>query len=671
MVLGGAPFHQPVRLERGAWVAGFRQPTYARELLIGPAQELDLASFAGPLKTVAVEGAGWTAPLPEAKRTWALTLRLTDKEDMPGQDGSAGPREGVARPLVHVLDAQGLARACPLLEVDRLRGPGQGGRWVFATSDARLAPETIRAAVARALDGAAELDARPLRAAVEPGETAVLRILVNRPLVRADEPAPKASVTVRDDGGRTVFTGEVAFGGTAQSRSALLRVAVPQPLAPGLYRASVELSGVEWQPRSLLTGFWVKDEKLLASGPKLSASRDWIRRDGRVLPVIGTTYMASDVHRKFLFEPNPVVWDRDFAQMRQQGINMVRTGLWTAWTRVMLDPGAVDENVLSALDAYVLSAARNDVLVCFNFFAFIPPAFGGTNPYLDPRSIEGQRAFIGRFAARYRGVGWVHWDLINEPSYARPQDVWRNRPDRRRLRAGGLDGVGEAQAWGRSRARARPVARRRRRPLRHATGGRDGLLVPARGPPAAQGPRLRRVLPGGGRELDAHAARDPEAGRRRRAGDARAGRRRHRHAPGPVDPLRRARLHVGAHLVEQRRPAVGRRRDEGPRGAEHAPGDGPDEPAGPRWLRLARAGLRREPARAQVRLRLRRPRHRRHPVGLEHQPVPADRQRGDHRSLAPRRHGQGRAARRGRVRAVLRAGGALARRLRARPGGAW
>ena len=79
---------------------------------------------------------------------------------------------------------------------------------------------------------------------------------------------------------------------------------------------------------------------LLASGPRLSVSRDWIRRDGQVMPVIGTTYMASDVHRKFLFEPNPHVWDRDFREMARLGVNLVRTGLWTAWSRAMLDPGA-------------------------------------------------------------------------------------------------------------------------------------------------------------------------------------------------------------------------------------------------------------------------------------------------------------------------------------------
>ena len=138
--------------------------------------------------------------------------------------------------------------------------------------------------------------------------------------------------------------------------------------------------------------------------------------------------MASDVHRKFLFEPNPHIWDRDFREMARRGVNLVRTGLWTAWSRAMLDPGAVDEGVLSALDAYVMTAARHRIAVCFTFFAFQPPWFGGTNPFLDPRALEGQRAFLTLVASRFRGVPWVHWDLINEPSYSPADGLWTNRP---------------------------------------------------------------------------------------------------------------------------------------------------------------------------------------------------------------------------------------------------
>jgi hypothetical protein len=435
VVLGGAPFHQPVRTEKAAdgtrYVLGPRQPTYAHEFLIGPSDELDAEWYAAPLRPVAAAGGEWDGALPEPGRTWALTVRLATSEDMPGEGGSEGPRDGVVRALVHLVDAKGVARLCPLLEIDRLRGTEEGARWVLAPSDARLDAAMIRGIVQRALEGAVELEARPVRAAVELGEVPILRVVLRRPAPRPGEAVPsRACVSVRSDGGAEVFAGNVELTGTREFRAGLLTLRTPAALAPGLYHAEVSTPDAPWHPRSTTTGFWVRDAALLAAGPRLTVSRDWLRADGRVLPVVGTTYMPSDVHRKFLLEPNPHLWDREFASMRGQGVNLVRTGLWTAWSRVMLGPGSVDEGVLSALDAYVLSAAKNGILVCFNFFAFLPPAYGDSNPYLGPRALEGQRALLTMAARRYRGVGWVHWDLINEPSYAPPEGLWHNLPMR-------------------------------------------------------------------------------------------------------------------------------------------------------------------------------------------------------------------------------------------------
>jgi hypothetical protein len=104
---------------------------------------------------------------------------------------------------------------------------------------------------------------------------------------------------------------------------------------------------------------------------------------------------------------------------------------------MVLDPGAPDETALQALDAYVLSAARNGLHVCFNVFAFLPLEYGGSNPYLDPRALEGQRSLVTLLAGRYRGSPWIHWDLINEPSYAPHEGIWNNLPigDRNERRA--------------------------------------------------------------------------------------------------------------------------------------------------------------------------------------------------------------------------------------------
>ena len=48
-------------------------------------------------------------------------------------------------------------------------------------------------------------------------------------------------------------------------------------------------------------------------------------------------------------------------------------------------------------------------------------------PFRDPRALEGQRGPLTAVARRYRGVDWIHWDLINEPSYAPPEGLWSTR----------------------------------------------------------------------------------------------------------------------------------------------------------------------------------------------------------------------------------------------------
>ncbi len=439
LVLGGAPFQVPVRSSADGYVQDVRQPTFAHELLIGPAETIDTAGLDGPVRVASVPDSGWTR-LPAAPgHSFALTIRLAAVKDFPDEGGSEGRRDGIVRPLIHVVDKYGLPRACPLLMIDRVRGPGAGGRWMLAPSDAVLDAPFIRDAALRAMEGAVDVDARPVRASIRAGDTPQLRVLVQRPVPRAGEPAALAAhVLVKDDAGVDRWRGDVLLAGPPQLRTAVAPVAPGLTLAPGLYHVAVSIPGLPSRPSGTTTGFWVRDDALLSGGPRLTVSRDWLRADGHVLPIVGTTYMASDVDRKFLLEPNPHVWDQDFAAMQRRGINFVRTGIWTGWSRVMLDPGAIDEGVLSALEAYVQTAARHGIHVCFTFFAFQPPYFGGTNPFLDPRSLDGQRAFITLFATRFKDVPWISWDLINEPSYSPATALWTNQP---------VGDPQEAQAW--------------------------------------------------------------------------------------------------------------------------------------------------------------------------------------------------------------------------------
>src|SRR5699024_10163854 len=86
------------------------------------------------------------------------------------------------------------------------------------------------------------------------------------------------------------------------------------------------------------------DKQLLSECEPLTCGRDYFEKDGRPLPIVGMTYMTSDVARYFLFLPNPYRWDKDMAQMKRAGINYIRTGIWTAWRNMMFIDGHVDEN---------------------------------------------------------------------------------------------------------------------------------------------------------------------------------------------------------------------------------------------------------------------------------------------------------------------------------------
>jgi hypothetical protein len=139
--------------------------------------------------------------------------------------------------------------------------------------------------------------------------------------------------------------------------------------------------------------------------------------------------MASDVHRRFLLDPNPFAWDKDFREMKAAGVNMVRTGIWTGWKKYMTADGTMNETVLRAFDAFLLTAHRYDIPVIFTFFAFLPETWGGENAYLDPRSIKAQQQFISAFAARTTHIDDVIWDFINEPSFGSYKYIWSCRPN--------------------------------------------------------------------------------------------------------------------------------------------------------------------------------------------------------------------------------------------------
>ncbi len=459
--LGGSPLSRPVRRTRdGGWQIEVSQTAYSKELRINQAFPIDFeaegirldrigeageASFWEWADALQREGEADKTPLiiPPMTRAWGLQPRFTDTLDFPHEHGSGGTRDASLRTLAYA-GADGRRLAAPIIAIDRLRGPFAGGRWALVNAEltAPLDPALLRWLVRHAAQGPVELEVRPSFACYYAGETPSLTVRIKSHRRRGEA---SIALSIHREGAepdayqnanRMALSGQPYFAqigaGAAQGEATpgwsgdglLIR-------QPGL--VTVEARLVSHPDGEILatteTGYWGYDADLLASGRPLTTNRDYFERDGEPYPVMGTTYMAGDAHRKFLFEPNCAVWNRDFAAMKAAGVNLVRTGLWTAFRRAMLDPGAIDEGVLRAFAAFLLTARRYDLPVIFNFFAFLPEMWNGVNPYFDPRAVEAQKELVAAFAHRFANVNDLMWDFINEPSFSSPRRVWATRPN--------------------------------------------------------------------------------------------------------------------------------------------------------------------------------------------------------------------------------------------------
>ena len=435
--IGGVPFAVPVDREPGGWRKETRQTAYHKKLGITQAFPVqadglhfesgvhlhgDPTSFSSGFK---------------AEEIYEFYVRFTVVNDFPDESGTGGQRDAVLHPLLHGVDGVKRRIAAPLIRVDRLQGDYAGGRWIFAAFKGTIESEMIRSMAELAMGGAIELTARPTFACYHKGELPSFRVQLRSPRGAVENLVKEACrLEVRDERGKLIddHSFRLTGAGVVAAANVDLSVRGRDRLAPGFYEVAVRMKpGLSHTGRAravqFKTGFWIYDARLMGSGKPFTTDGDFLLRDGQPYPVTGTTYMASDVHRKFLFESNPYLWHQDFSEMKASGVNMVRTGIWTGWKNFMLDVGTQNEATLRAMDGFLLTARKHDIPIIFTFFSFLPEAWGGLNCYLDPRAVNAQKEFILAFVQRYRAVNDLLWDLINEPSFCNPQHLWECRPN--------------------------------------------------------------------------------------------------------------------------------------------------------------------------------------------------------------------------------------------------
>jgi hypothetical protein len=417
--IGGVPLSNPVVRDGSRWLIEPSQTSYHKRLGI-------THSFIIETSTYDIGDSQFVGGL-KAEKVYELYVRLSATNNEPDEAGSDGPHEGVVRPVSSIFNGDGRFIAAPMIQIDRLLGEFAGGRWVFANFSGTIQGSVISQLAQRAVQGASRFEVRTDFASYKSGEIPTLTVELLRPKGDLQKLTTKLECDIKVIDKNFTIVSRLNVTVDTENSKAVGSVKLPDvKLTPGFYRieAHSNLNSIRYE-----TGFWVYDEELLARGKALTVDKHFFYRDGRVFPVTGTTYMASDKHRRFLFEPNPLVWDKDFRAMKKAGVNMVRTGIWTSWKKYMPVGGKVDEAVLRAFDAFLLTAHKYDIPVIFTFFAFLPETWGAENAYLDPRAVKAQQQFISAFTERCRRVDDVLWDFINEPSFCSPKFLWNCRPN--------------------------------------------------------------------------------------------------------------------------------------------------------------------------------------------------------------------------------------------------
>jgi hypothetical protein len=419
MVLGGRPFTRAAYHDGTGWHLREYSVRDSHELFIDQYQTTPgsdgLKFETNPDVLLTLPQFGW-------KHAFSPILHLTGS-DVYSRQGSAGALDARIDPIAWGTK-DGRKISSPAIQIDHLRDRFAGGRWIFlnagfaagfyAGADAR---QIIAALVDRALRGSEEFIVRPTLPLYLPGEP----VEVETSWQAAGKPGGNftARITISSD---QAPAEKITKGVPIPSFEPIV---FPAPHSGGLYRIDAELLEGGKTRAVYHSGFWIRDEAYLRSGPQFSVNKDYLEVDGKPLAVVGTTYMASDVQRLFFDHPNVYVWDADLAQISGAGLNMIRTGWWTGWDKLCDEEGRPYERTLRTMEAFLMTARKNGLPVQFNFFAFLPDSLGGVNAYLDPQALRRQENLISSVTGRFHDVPFLAWDLVNEPSFSK--HAWQMR----------------------------------------------------------------------------------------------------------------------------------------------------------------------------------------------------------------------------------------------------
>ncbi len=424
LVIGGQPLRVPVRFVDRQYVADSPQDTYSRVLGFRHTYEVPV-----PQDAVFRWKAGYSwlpAVKVRAQRFFAVEGRLDGLGYMADATGSL-----VAAPVIVANHAGGgLDRRMAGSRIVALDFDPEPGYWQSGDGVA-----LIQQAAGYARQGSVDFSVETFFSALRPGEPPLITVHLRAP--RQERLGAMVSgevkLELRSEKG-VIATATVPFTGKGKAD---LGSIFHEALPPGFYQVSAILSESGQARESYRNGFWVTDPGALASGPPLGVHGDFLTLDGKPFFPVGTNYFTTEENGWDFSGPrNAWVWDKDFEEMAAHGVSFVRTGVWMPNGRFIdASTGGTSERFLRNLEAFLLCAHRHNIAINFTFFAFSPRsgAFPRSqdgaaiqpNPYTDPASVEAEQAYVHSVAERFKEVPWLSWDLINEPSFSNPGQIFK------------------------------------------------------------------------------------------------------------------------------------------------------------------------------------------------------------------------------------------------------
>jgi hypothetical protein len=236
----------------------------------------------------------------------------------------------------------------------------------------------------------------------------------------------EAEVTIRLDGDEIARVKRSISPGETEDISAVWR---PERFDHDLYKveALLEVNGALCD--RMKTGFVVWDKGKAGKGFDLSFHDNYFHVDGKAKFLCGTNQTGM-----MWFSPkeNPLIWDRDFARMRDNGLRVLRVLHFSPFSeggyegRPSNDPMGlrnIPERLVRQADAMVQLAVEHVLILFVTLHDWMPVE-------LSEEELEAQRRWNEFWVRRYSGLP-VIFDIQNEPS-VHPERTGLSKPEGKR-----------------------------------------------------------------------------------------------------------------------------------------------------------------------------------------------------------------------------------------------